>query len=72
MVTVSRLQKTLAGGHLDTSKHNYSCIMAIAGKALHQSKQNLGSGCYNIDTGSSILHESYFVATPISSHVLCT
>ena len=36
-------------GHLDTSKHNYSCIMAIASKALHQSKQNWGSGCYNIE-----------------------
>ena len=35
-------------GHLDTSKHNYSCIMAIASKALHQSKQIWGSGCYNI------------------------
>ena len=27
-------------GHLDTSKYNYSCIMAITSKALHQSKQN--------------------------------
>ena len=36
-------------GHLDTSKHIYSCIMAIASKALHQSKQNWCSGCYNIE-----------------------
>ena len=36
-------------GHLDTSKHNHSCIMAIASKALHQSKQNWDSGCYNIE-----------------------
>ena len=36
-------------GHLNTSKHNYSCIMAIASKALHQSKQYWVSGCYNIE-----------------------
>ena len=35
--------------HLDTLKHKYSCIMTIASKALHKSKQNLGSGCYNIE-----------------------
>ena len=34
--------------HLETSKRNYSCIMDIASKALHQSKHNWGSGCYNI------------------------
>ena len=34
--------------HLDTLKHKYSCIMTIASKALHKSKQNLGSGWYNI------------------------
>ena len=35
--------------HLDTLKHKYSCIMTIASKALHKSKQNLGSGWYNIE-----------------------
>ena len=42
--------------------------MTIASKALNKSKQNLGSGCYNIEYW---LH--YF--PPISifqSHVLCT
>ena len=34
---------------LDTLKHKYSCIMTIASKALHKSKQNLGSGWYNIE-----------------------
>ena len=35
--------------HLDILKHKYSCIMTIASKALHKSKQNLGSGWYNIE-----------------------
>ena len=35
-------------GHLDTSKCNYSCIIAITTKKLHQSKKNWDSGCYNI------------------------
>ena len=47
--------------HLDTSKHDYSCIMAIASKAPHQSKQILGSGCYNIEHWlQAFLH--YFLA----------
>ena len=55
-------------GHLDTSKHKYSCIMTIASKALHNSKQNLGSGCRAL--APSILH--YFQAPPISNfQVMC-
>ena len=56
-------------GHLDTSKHNYSCIMAIASKALHQSKQIWGSGCYNIKSTSSVT-KSYYLPANISAHVI--
>ena len=63
----ARLEKTL-GGHLDTSKHTYSCIIAIASKALHKSKQNWGGGCYNM--APSIPHDSYFLAPLISSRAV--
>ena len=54
---------------LDSSKHKHSCIMAIASKALHQSKQNWGSGYYKIEhwLQAFSMKLSYFLA-----HVLCT
>ena len=54
-------------GHLHTSKLNCYCIMTITSKALHQIKHNWlkPRALYRSK------HSSYFLAPPISTHVLC-
>ena len=60
-------------GHLDTSKHNYSCIMTIASKALHKANKIWVVVATTLSTGSKhsplLSSSAYF---KFSSHVLCT